>query len=508
MVGMVLGVVFGLVALNLGVPTEEEVVLASYKKDLLKTATVESDTLVKQLSALNIDLSTSQASLEGLQKRERLDQRLSSINGIIAAIIKEKVVTDSRGKTFIMKWIQPWGKIFLNLLKLIAIPLIVASLIKGISDLKDISKFKKIGGRSILIYVGTTVIAICIGLAIVNIVGPGEGISKETVETMKESFGQDPNLTKKFAEADHQSGSGPLDFLVDMIPSNLFDALGDNGNMLQVIFFVIFFGIAMLLIPEKRVEPLKNFFDALNDVVLKMVDLIMLSAPYAVFALLAAVVVSSEDPAILKALLWYAMTVVGGLLLMIGFYLMLVGLIVKKNPLWFLKQLAPAQLLAFTTSSSAATLPVTMERVEEHLGVEKEVSSFVLPVGATINMDGTSLYQAVAAVFIAQALGVDLTMMDQMTIILTALMASIGSAAVPGAGMVMLIIVLQAVGKFSPEQIVIGLSLIFAVDRPLDMLRTTVNVTGDATVSMLVAKSLGKLGEPKVQEWDDYTENI
>ena len=239
-----------------------------------------------------------------------------------------------------------------------------------------------------------------------------------------------------------------------------------------------------------------------------MVDLIMLSAPYAVFSLMAAVVVSSEDPAILLALIKYAGTVILGLLLMIVFYLLLVGFVVKKNPFWFLKQFAPAQLLAFTTSSSAATLPVTMERVEEHIGVEKEVAAFVLPVGATINMDGTSLYQAVAAVFIAQALGVDLTFMDQMTIVLTALMASIGSAAVPGAGMVMLIIVLQAVGKFSPEQIGIGLALIFAVDRPLDMLRTTVNVTGDATVSMIVAKSLGKLGVPKAQEWDDNLENL
>ena len=259
-----------------------------------------------------------------------------------------------------------------------------------------------------------------------------------------------------------------------------------------------------MLVPEEKSKPIKDFFDGLNDIVLKMVDLIMLGAPYAVFALLATVVVSSESPEILEKLFWYALTVIGGLLLMIVFYSALVGIFTKKNPLWFLKELAPAQLLAFTTSSSAATLPVTMERVEEHIGVDKEVSSFVLPVGATINMDGTSLYQAVAAVFIAQALGVDLTLGDQLTIIITALMASIGSAAVPGAGMVMLVIVLQAVGKFTPDQIAIGLTLIFAVDRPLDMLRTTINVTGDATVSMLVAKSLGKLGKPNVKEWDDH----
>ena len=278
--------------------------------------------------------------------------------------------------------------------------------------------------------------------------------------------------------------------------------------MLQVIFFTILFGISMLLIGEKAAKPLKDLFDSLNDVVLKMVDLIMLSAPVAVFALLAQVVVTADDPEILKRLLYYAGVVVTGLLLMICFYMLLVAFIAKKNPLWFLKQISPAQLLAFSTSSSAATLPVTMERVEEHIGVDKEVSSFVLPVGATINMDGTSLYQAVAAVFIMQVLWPEgLIFSNQLTIVLTALLASIGSAAVPGAGMVMLVIVLEAVG-FPAEMMPIALALIFAVDRPLDMCRTVVNVTGDATVSMLVAKSVGKLGEPKPKDWDDHYEEV
>ena len=233
----------------------------------------------------------------------------------------------------------------------------------------------------------------------------------------------------------------------------------------------------------------------------------MLFAPYAVFALLANVVVSSNDPDLLVALLKYAFTVVGGLLLMIVFYMILVSLITKKNPFWFLKKLSPAQLLAFSTSSSAATLPVTMERVEEHIGVDKEVSSFVLPVGATINMDGTSLYQAVAAVFIAQALSFDLSFSDQLMIILTALLASIGSAAVPGAGMVMLVIVLESIG-FPAEKLAIGLALIFAVDRPLDMCRTIINVTGDATVASIVAKSVGKLGEPNPKNWDDNYDDV
>ena len=277
--------------------------------------------------------------------------------------------------------------------------------------------------------------------------------------------------------------------------------------MLQVIFFAIFLGISMLLIGEEKAKPLKDIFDSLNDVVLKMVDLIMLTAPIAVFALLANVVVSSGDPELLYALLYYSLVVVVGLILMVIFYLILVATITRKNPIWFLQKISPAQLLAFSTSSSAATLPVTMERVEEHIGVDKEVSSFVLPVGATINMDGTSLYQAVATVFIAQALGFDLTFADQLIIVLTALLASIGSAAVPGAGMVMLVIVLEAVG-FPADKLAIGLALIFAVDRPLDMCRTVINVTGDATVSMLVAKSVGKLGKPQPKEWDDHYDEV
>ena len=411
------------------------------------------------------------------------------------------------GKDFSNDWIKPLGTIFVKLLKLIAIPLILASLIKGISDLKDISKFKNIGIRTIITYILTTVVAITIGLLLVNVLQPGDGVSEETISKLTRTYSGNSSVQAKIAEATKQVESGPLQFLEDMVPDNAFKAMSDNRLMLQVIFFSIFLGISMLLIGEKRATPLKSLFDSLNDVVLKMVDLIMLSAPYAVFALLASVVVSSDDPDILVALAQYAGVVVLGLVLMIVFYTIIVATVTKKNPFWFLKEISPAQLLAFSTSSSAATLPVTMERVEEHIGVDKEVSSFVLPVGATINMDGTSLYQAVAAVFIFQALGLDLTFGDQITIVLTALLASIGSAAVPGAGMVMLVIVLESVG-LPPELLPIGLALIFAVDRPLDMCRTVVNVTGDAMVSMLVAKSVGKLGEPKIKNWDDHYEEV
>lgn len=406
------------------------------------------------------------------------------------------------GKGFVSDWIAPFGKIFINLLKLIAVPLILASLIKGISDLKDISKIKTMGLRTIIIYVGTTLIAIIIGLTIVNTIKPGVGMSQDTIEKIKLKYENDAGVTDKLMKASAQQDAGPLQALVDIFPSNIFKALGD-AKMLQVIFFALFVGICLLLIPVEKAKPLVKFFDSLNEVVMKMVDLIMLFAPYAVFALMANVIIAFDDTTILVKLLAYAGCVVLGLTLMIGFYLILIKIYTKKSPLWFLKNISPAQLLAFSTSSSAATLPVTMERVEEHLGVDKEVSGFVLPVGATVNMDGTSLYQGIAAVFIMQVIWPEgLTFTNQLVIIATALLASIGSAAVPSAGMVMLVIVLESIG-FPAELLPIGLALIFAVDRPLDMCRTVVNVTGDATVSMMVAKSLGKLHEPKPKEWDD-----
>ncbi|MDG1098722.1 MAG: dicarboxylate/amino acid:cation symporter, partial [Bacteroidia bacterium] len=293
------------------------------------------------------------------------------------------------GKSFVQNWIEPVGVIFVRMLKLIAVPLIVASLIKGIIDLKDISKFKSMGIKTIFLYVSTTIIAITIGLTIVNIVKPGEGISEETIIQLKETYASNDKIQERISEAGNQQSKGPLQFVVDMVPDNAVKAMGDNKSMLQVIFFSIFLGICMLLVPAKRAEPLKNFFDALNAVVLKMVDIIMLFAPVAVMALLATVIVTANDADVLLALLRYAGVVIGGLLLMVVFYLIVVSLYTKKSPFWFLQQMAPAQLLAFSTSSSAATLPVTMERVEEHIGVDKEVSSFVLPVGATINMDGT-----------------------------------------------------------------------------------------------------------------------
>jgi len=387
----------------------------------------------------------------------------------------------SGGNIIITNWVKPFGTIFINSLKLIAIPLILASLIKGISDLKDISKLSSMGGLTITTYLTTTVIAVSIGLLVVNGFKPGNTISDETRTELVQAYSNDADQKREIAQ--EKKESGPLQPLVDLVPSNFLGAASDNKNMLQVIFFSILFGIAMILIPETKSKPVKSFFDSLNDVILKIIDLIMLCAPYGVFALLASLIVEAPNIDLLKSLLLYSVTLLAGLFIVIIVYLMIIKFFLRRNLREFIDGILPAQLVAFSTSSSAATLPVTMDRVHNHLGVKKEVSSFVLPIGATINMDGTAVYQAVAAVFIAQAFGLELSLVDQLGIISTATLASIGAAAVPSAGIIVLVIVLAQAGI--PEA---GLALIFAVDRPLDMFRTVVNVTGDAMVSLIVSK--------------------
>ena len=429
---------------------------------------------------------------------KRLALHWQIIIGMVAGILFGALAVQIGWQQITIDWIKPFGTIFINLLKLIALPLIVASLIKGVSDLKDISKLSKMGGRTIGIYLLTTMFAVTVGLVVVNLVKPGKTIKEETRIEMMEKFGGD--AAGKIAAAEEQKNTGPLQPLIDLVPDNIFGAASTNSNMLQVIFFVLFFGIGLILIPPDKSAPVKAFFDGLNEVILKMIDLIMMGAPYGVFALMASLIVELPSAYVFFGLLWYAACVVFGLGVMTGiFYPTLVKTITGRGYKFFFNGISPAQLVAFSTSSSAATLPVTMERVEEHLGVDEEVASFVLPIGATINMDGTALYQGVAAVFIAQAFNLDLNLSAQLGIIMTATLASIGTAAVPSAGMVMLVIILGQAGI--PEA---GLALIFAIDRPLDMLRTVTNVTSDATVSMLVAKSLDKLGEPKVKEWDDF----
>lgn len=388
---------------------------------------------------------------------------------------------------FVVNWIKPLGDIFLNLLKLIAVPLIIGSLIKGVTDLKDLSKLSSMGAKTFGIYLVTTALAVSIGLVLVNLTRPGLLIAEESRESLKAAYAAE--ATQKIADAEKEKAKPILQPLVDMVPENVFGAASSNRNMLQVIMFVLFFAVGLLLIPEEKARPVIALFDGLNDVVMKMVDLIMLAAPFGVFALLANLIVQAPSKDIFIALLGYMLTVVAGLLvLLLIVYPGMVRLFAGRGPVFFLRNLFPAQLVAFSTSSSAATLPITMERVEKHLGVDEDVASFVLPIGATVNMDGTALYQAVAAVFIAQTYGLSLDLGAQLGIILTATLASIGSAAVPGAGVLMLIIVLSQAGI--PEA---GVALILAVDRPLDMLRTVTNVTSDAACAMVIAKSEGRL---------------
>lgn len=390
---------------------------------------------------------------------------------------------------FVNDWVKPFGIMFLNLLKLVAMPLIFASLVTGVSGLSDITKLSRIGFKTISYYLVTTVIAITMGLVLVNVIKPGESFPEEKRVELLQKYAQD--IEGRKIAVDNIKSDGPLQFLVDIVPENIVGAASDNTNMLQVIFFALLFGLALVILKNPKVEVVKDFVTGLNDVILKIIDFIMQFAPIGVMALLAGLIVDfsgdnvSDSLHLFATLGLYALVVIGGLLFMaLVIYPLFLRLFAGIRFTDFYKTMFPVQLVAFSTSSSAATLPVTMEQVEKGLGVSNDVASFVLPVGVTINMDGTSLYQAVAAVFIAQVFGIDLTLGQQLTIILTATLASIGSAGVPGAGMVMLIIVLNAVGL--PVE---GLALILAIDRPLDMLRTVLNVTGDAMISTIVAKT-------------------
>ncbi|MEX2368731.1 MAG: dicarboxylate/amino acid:cation symporter, partial [Balneolaceae bacterium] len=389
------------------------------------------------------------------------------IIGLILGLIWGLISSYAGFNEFTSDYIRPFGTIFVNLLKLIAVPLIVASLVVGISSLNDMAKLSRMGGKTILIYMITTTLAITIGLTTVNIMQPGKTLPEETRTSLMESYGE--SVEGRDEAARQLLEQSPLQFLVDVVPENATDAASDNSRMLQVVFIAVLLGIGIINIPLQKGEILIHFFEALNDVVIKIVDFIMKTAPYGVFALMAAVIVDlagddlGQALTLLQALGWYCLAVIIGLFLhVLIVYSGLFKLFSKMKLRDFFRAIRPAVLLGFSTSSSAATLPVTMERVEKNLGVHEEVSSFVLPVGATINMDGTSLYQAVAAVFIAQALGMDLSIAQQLTIVLTATLASIGAAGVPGAGIIMLVIVLQAI-----QVPVEGIALILGVDRIL-----------------------------------------
>ena len=384
---------------------------------------------------------------------------------------------------FTSNFISPFGTIFLNLLKLIAVPLVISSLITGVASLSDTRKLSRIGLRTILLYVATTAVAVSIGLILVNVLEPGSAIPDSYQETLSNEY-IDKAASKKNLADSVQENRGPLQPLVDMVPSPIFSAASNNSNMLQVVFISIIFGISLIGIDRKFSKPVLEFLKGVNQLIIKLVEIIMYFAPYGVFALIAKTISSvsgdiSQIGSLLTALLFYMGVVIVGLFIHMGItYIAILKFFTNISLKHFFKSIGPVQLVAFSTSSSGATLPVTMKRCEKDLGVSKEISSFVLPLGATINMDGTALYQGVAAVFIAQAIGMDLTLADQFVIVATAVLASIGTAAVPGAGIIMLVIILEAINV--PSE---GIALILGVDRILDMIRTTTNVTGDATIA-------------------------
>ena len=389
---------------------------------------------------------------------------------------------------FVADWIKPFGTIFISLLKVIAVPLVVVSLIKGVASMSDISQLSSMGGKTLGIYLVTTVVAVALGLAIVNVVQPGKGFSAEKREEFREKYASQKSTKEKLENAVKVKEDGPLQPLVNMFPKNFFKAASDNRNMLQVIVFSLLFGIALVTLPAAKVKPVVDLVESLNDIVIALVMLIMRFAPIGVFALLTSLIgdFAGDDPAgavqLLRVLGVYSFCVIIGLtILTYGFYPLVVFLFGGRSSSKFLSAMFPAQMMAFSSSSSAATLPVTMQSLRKGLGVSNKVTSFVLPIGATVNMDGTSLYQGVAAVFIAQVYGIDLSLGAQLGILATATLASIGSAAVPGSGIVMLVIVLQGAGI--PVD---GITLILAPDRILDMCRTVTNVTGDGAVSLII----------------------
>ena len=423
----------------------------------------------------------------------KLELHWKIIIGLVLGLLFGMLAATQGWGVFVSNWISPFGKIFINLLKLIAVPLVLSSLITGVASLSDLKKLSRIGGRTISIYIATTAVAVTIGLLSVNMLQPGSTVPEDMKSKLQDTY--QSSVSGRVEAAEEVKDRSALQPIVDMVPSNFFSSASNNRNMLQVVFVAIIIGIALIQINKNKAKPVLDFFEGINELVIKLVDNIMLMAPYGVFALIADTITSIAGNNInnvlelLGARGFYMFAVIIGLLLQTLITYTIVLKLFSKMPLKkFYQGLAPAQLLAFSTSSSGATLPVTMERCEEKLGVSEEVSSFVLPLGATINMDGTALYQAVAAVFIAQTLGMDLTLGAQLTIVLTAVLASIGTAAVPGAGVIMLVIILEAISVPSA-----GIALILGVDRILDMLRTVTNVTGDASVAVAVASSEGEL---------------
>lgn len=430
------------------------------------------------------------------KKKKSLPLYLQILFGMIAGIVIGFVSLQLNGIEFVNEWVRPWGKLFIRLLQLIAIPLVFFSLIKGILGISDVSKFAKIGVRTIVIYILTTLVAVLLGLALGQLVKPGKFFKKSNTEEVVVDY-QVAEVAAQPAPNTIQFERHPLAILDDLVPSNFINASSDNSKVLQVIFFAILLGIAIIMLPPKEMKPVIDFFDAFYTIMLKVVDFIIATAPIGVAALMAGLIVDfSGELSMFGALGIYALTTIVGLfLLMFGFYPLLIHCFTKKKVKDFIKTMYPVQLFAFTTSSSAATLPLNLEVTERKLGVSNQVTSFVLPVGSTINMDGTSLYQTVGVIFIAQVLGIELSISALVTIVLMSVISSIGTPSVPGGSYVIMTMVLTSVGI--PEQ---GLALILGIERPLDMLRTAVNVTGDSTVAAIVDESLKTKGNEPIKE--------
>ena len=416
-------------------------------------------------------------------KKIRIPFYLQILIGMVVGVVVGFIAIGLGGEQIVNDWIRPLGKLFIKALVLIAVPLVFVTLMKGIIDLKDTSSLSRLGGRTVAIYLATTVFAVLVGMGLALLIRPGEMVDSNIISELT-SENSSKALSIQAMQAD-TADSGPLRFLDDIVPSNIFQSLSDNGKMLQIIFFAILFGIAVLSVPYEKKLPLVNLIDSLNEAIMRIVGYVIACAPAGVAALMAGLVVDFKgDASVFAALGVYAGNVVEGMLFMLlVFYPLIARLFVGVRYGFFVKSLYPLQMFAFTTSSSAASLPFTFATTQGKLGVSREVSSFVLPIGTTINMDGTSCYQTIATLFIAQALGIDLTVTQLLTIIAMTTLSSIGTPAIPGGSYVILAMVLTSVGI--PAE---SLALIIGIDRPLDMLRTSVNVTGDVAVSVIMDK--------------------
>jgi len=428
------------------------------------------------------------------QKRRKFPIYLQILAGMCAGIIIGMVALKLNGQQVITDWVKPWGQVFIRMLQLVAVPLVFVSLVKGVMELGDTSRLSKLGMKTLGLYFFTTFVAILVGLTLALTVKPGNFYDAGQAGMVDESISQTVNRVME----EKSKKDAPLNFLLEIVPDNFFNAVSDNRKMLQVIFFAMLFGIAALTVGKKNVKPLQKLLNSLYTVILKMIGFVIKTAPYGVMALMAGLVIdTSGNISLFGALAVYAITVLTGLLfILFVFYPLLVHFFSKIPVKRYLKEMYPAQLVAFTTSSSAATMPVTMDVAKNRLKLPEEVCSFIIPIGTTINMDGTSCFQTISVIFIAQVLGLDLTLGQMLTIIFMTTISSIGAPAIPGGSYVVMTMVLSSVGI--PAH---GLALILGVDRPLDMVRTSVNVTGDIALCAMVAASLPEKEPEKEEEF-------